>query len=268
MLVKTEAIVLKSMKYRDTSKIVTFYSKEYGKLKGIAKGARTAKNKFGSSLEPMTRSMLVIYKKEHQDIHLISQCDAIESYRNMMDNLDRMGNALAVLELANQVTHEEEKNPALFDLLVNTLDALNSSNKNYNNFLQAFKLRLAGIFGYAPNLEKCNKCGKTIDTSFGEKRFAFQTARGAIFCNRCYTPADKPNILDVQYTIYTSCSAPALQILKRLLEAQMSSLGNIEFDARIGNEIDDILRLYLRYHFNGLKPSKSKEILKQINKTI
>ena len=66
MLIKTEAIILKSMKYRDTSKIVTFYTKEFGKLKGIAKGARTAKVNLVAALEPMTHSMLVIYKKEHQ----------------------------------------------------------------------------------------------------------------------------------------------------------------------------------------------------------
>jgi DNA repair protein RecO (recombination protein O) len=256
------------MKFRDTSKIVTFYSKEYGKLKGIAKGARTAKNKFGSSFEPMTRSMLVIYKKEHQDIHLISQCDAIESYRNLTDDLDRMANALAVLELVNQVTHHEEKNPALFDLLVNTMEALNSSNKNYSNFLQAFRLRLAGLFGYAPNIDVCGTCGKVIEMNSGEKQFAFQTARGAILCNRCYAPADKSNISDAQYTIFTYCSAPALQILRRLLTAQMSSLSNIEFDENIGNEIDDILRLYLRCHFDGLKPSKAKEILQQFNITM
>jgi DNA repair protein RecO (recombination protein O) len=93
VLTKTEVIVLKSMKYRDTSKIVTFYSRKFGKLKGIAKGARSANNKFGSSLELMTHSMLLIYKKEHKDLHLISQCDAINSYRNISNDLDRMTTA-------------------------------------------------------------------------------------------------------------------------------------------------------------------------------
>ncbi len=147
MLVKTEAIVLKSMKYRDTSKIVTFYTKEYGKLNGIAKGARSAKNKFGSALEPLTHSMLVLYKKEHRDLHLISQCDAIDSFRNFTEDLDRMSIGLAVLELVNQLTHDEERKPALFPLLLETLSALNSSTKNYETYLQAFRLRLAALFG-------------------------------------------------------------------------------------------------------------------------
>jgi DNA repair protein RecO (recombination protein O) len=263
MLIKTEAIVLRSMKYRDTSKIVTFYSLEYGKLQGIAKGARTAKNKFGSALEPMSRSMLVIYKKEHRDLHLISQCDAIDSYKNLTKDLDRMTTALSVIELMNQVTHDEERNPALFALLCETLDALNSSLKNYLSYLHAFRLRLAALFGYAPNFEFCSDCGTPVTMGNGEKQFAFQVSRGAILCTRCFMPSDSFMSMEKENASCISISAQALQIVRRLLNAQMNSLGNLEFNATAGNQIDDLLRLYLRYHFEGLKPLKSTELFHQ-----
>jgi DNA repair protein RecO (recombination protein O) len=259
MLIKTEAIILKSMKYRDTSKIVTFYTKEYGKLKGIAKGARTAKNKFGSALEPMTRSMLVIYKKEHRDLHLISQCDAIDSFKNLTEDLDRMTTAFAVIELMNQVTHDEERNPALFALLGETLSVLNSSSKNYASLFHAFRLRLVSLFGYAPNFEVCGECGNPLVPDNGGKQFAVQLARGAVFCNHCCTPSNSPMSMG-QDIAFISISAPVLQIVRRLLNAQIASLGNLEFDTHIGNQIDELLRLYLRYHFEGLKPLKSTEL--------
>jgi DNA repair protein RecO (recombination protein O) len=259
MLIKTEAIILKTMKYGDTSKIVTFYTKEYGKLKGIAKGARTAKNKFRSALEPMTLSMLVLYKKEHRDLHLISQCDSIDSFKNLTEDLDRMTTALAVIELVNQVTHHEERNPALFALLRETLSALNFSIKNYSSYFQAFRLRLSSLFGYAPNFEFCCECGNPLVIGNGEKEFAFQVARGAVFCNRCCMPSDSSKGIG-QEVAYSSISAQGLQIVRRLLNAQMSSLGNLEFHAQVGNQIDELLRLYLRYHFEGLKPLKSTEL--------
>ena len=249
------------MKYRDTSKIVTFYTKEYGKLKGIAKGARSAKNKFGSALEPMNRSMLVLYKKEHRDLHLISQCDTVEFYKNLVEDLNRMSTALGILELVNQVTHDEERKPELYDLLVETLQALDSSKKNFLTYLQAFKLKLAAIFGYAPNFNQCNECGEPIVIGNGEKRFAFQIARGAIYCNRCSMHKVSSKIGMGYPSTITSLSAPGLQIVRRFLNAQTLSLSNIEYDERIGNEIDELLRLYLRYHFEGLKPLKSIEIL-------
>jgi DNA repair protein RecO (recombination protein O) len=267
MLIKTEAIILKTMKYRDTSKIVTFYTKEYGKLKGIAKGARTAKNKFGSALEPMTLSMLVIYKKEHRDLHLISQCDAVDSFKNLTEDLDRMTTALAVIELMNQVTHDEERNPVLFALLGETLSALNSSSKNYSSYLFAFRLRLASLFGYAPNFEACGECGNPLIIGHSEKQFAFQVARGAVFCNSCCIPSD-PSMNIGQNVTLISISTQGLQILRRLLNAQIASLGNLEFDIQVGNQIDDLIRLYLRYHFEGLKPLKSTELFHQYNKAV
>jgi DNA repair protein RecO (recombination protein O) len=260
MLIKTEAIILAAMKYRDTSKIVTFYTKEYGKLKGIAKGARTAKNKFGSALEPMTYSMLVLYKKEHRDLHLISQCDAIESFKNLSENLDRMTTALAVIELIHQVTHHEERNPALFNLLHETMRVLNVSSKNYISYLQAFRVRLAAIFGYAPNFEICRSCGNPLINGSSEKQFAFQVARGAVFCNRCILPSDSSLKREAD-DAFISISTQVLQIVRRLMNAQMNSLGNLEFDVQVGNQIDEVLRLYLRYHFEGLKPLKSTELI-------
>ena len=260
MLIKTEAIILKTMKYRDTSKIVTFYTKEYGKLKGIAKGARTAKNKFGSALEPMTHAMLVMYKKEHRDLHLISQCDAIDSFKTLTEDLDRMTTALAVIELINQVTHDEERNLALFALLDETLSTLNSRLKNYSSYFHAFRLRLASLFGYAPNFESCSECGRYVDIGNDEKAIAFQISRGAIVCNRCFALKGTETNFTDRTIECVSLSAPEVQILRRLLNAQLASLGNLEFDVQIGNQIDDLLRLYLRYHFEGLKALKTTEI--------
>jgi len=262
-LVKTEVIVLRSMKYRDTSKIVTFYSKEYGKLKGIAKGARTSKNKFGSALEPFSHSMLLIYKKDHRDLHLISQCDSIDSFRNLTEDLDRMTAALSVLELTDQVTHHEERAPALFSLLVETLNVLNISTKNYETYLKAFQLRLAALFGYAPNFEVCGECGKSVLHGDGDRQVAFQIVRGAVYCNTCCAPNDSVILGSDQNNGFTALSVQGLQIVRRLVNTQLSSLSTLEFDTRIGNEINELLRLYLRYHFDGLKPLKSAEIFHQ-----
>jgi len=256
------------MKYRDTSKIVTFYSKEYGKLKGIAKGARTAKNKFGSALEPLSHSMLLIYKKEHRDLHLISQCDSIDSFRNLTENLDRMSTALSGLELIDHVTHHEERTPPVFALLVETLSALNDSTRNYEAYLQAFQLRLAALFGYAPNFNTCGQCSKPVPAGDGEKQVSFQIVHGAVFCNTCNSSAGFAVRGIEQSTAFTTISVQGLQIIRRLVNAQLSSLGNFDYNTFAGNEIDELLRLYMRYHFDGLKPLKSAEFFQQHSLTM
>lgn len=256
MLVKTEAIVLKSMKYRDTSKIVTFFSKEYGKIRGIAKGARTAKNKFGSALEPLSHSMLVFYKKEHQDLHLISQCDSYRVFKNLTSDLDRMAVALSILELTDQLTHHEERSPVLYPLIFETLKTLDASVKNYSSYLLAFEIRLAGLFGYAMNFETCGNCGKPLVVEQEGKNIVFQIVHGSFLCRKCSqaTHSASTDLLD-ERTIWVS--APEVQILRRLLNAKFPSLSSLEYDVSTGNKIGELLRLYLKYHFDGLKPLKS-----------
>ena len=174
-----------------------------------------------------------------------------------------MSTALAVLDLVNQLTHDEERNPILFFLLTETLNALNSSTKNYETYLYAFRLRLAAVFGYAPNFDVCSECGKPILIVDGEKQFAFQIARGALFCNKCCTPNSSGANYTDRNMAFTVLSATSLQIIRRLYHAQLISLGNLEYDRQIGNEIDELVRLYLQYHFDGLKPLKSTELFQQ-----
>jgi DNA repair protein RecO (recombination protein O) len=261
MLVKTDAIVLKTMKYRDTSRIVTFYSKEFGKLKGIAKGARSAKNKFGASLDPLTCSHVVLYKKEQRELHLLSQCDLIQPFNRLRTDFDRMSVGFSIIELLNQIVHEEECNEPLYQLLLEMLTALNESEKNYFHFIQAFRLRFSMLYGFAPNFETCVECGKAVEAENGEKQFVFQIERGAVFCANCATPQGTSAQGFASYDKNAVISVQGLQILRRLATAPISSLSNLMYAEYIGNEVDEFIRSYLRYHFEGLKPLKSIELL-------
>jgi DNA repair protein RecO (recombination protein O) len=259
MLTKTEAVVLKSMKYGDTSKIVTFYTRQFGKLKGIAKGARKANNKFGSGLEPFSRVSLVIYKKENRDLHLISQCDCIESYRKLHDNLERISAGLAVLELVDTLTHGEEENEPLFSLLVGTLSALNGAGRNFQSLQRAFQLKCAVIFGFAPSLEVCASCGRQLGSEEPLSHVGFQLSDGAIICSHCKRGGKGGN-LATQMTI----SAPALRVLQRFLSAPTERIPAVSYNDQIGNELDEALRLYFRYHFDHARELKSVKLFKSI----
>jgi DNA repair protein RecO (recombination protein O) len=279
MITKTEAVVLKSMNYRDSSKIVTFYTRRFGKVKCIAKGARQLKSKFGAGLEPITNVSLVLYKKEHRDLQLVSQCDAIKTYNSIHGELERMAVALAVLELVNHLVHDEEGNDALYDLLVKTLDEIERARKNFLNLFFAFEIRCASLFGFSPDLEKCFNCGRGLDDIGVDGSAIFQMSKGAVVCARCggqagtaktssllrgkamrgdlaARKADEGNM---------RVSVGTLKVLHRLLTARLDSVPTIELTTAAGNEIDGTLRLYLRQHFEDLKPIKSLDILRNFS---
>lgn len=277
MITKTDAIVLKSMKYRDSSKIVTFYTRRFGKLKGIAKGARQMKSKFGASLEPISAVSLVLYKKEHRDLQLISECDVVKTYKTIHSELDRMAVALSVLELLNQLTHDEEGNEALYLLLVQTLDEVERAKKNCVNLLFAFEIRCAAVFGFAPNLEVCSVCHRGLDDMGSGGPAVIQLSKGAVLCGRCsqsakVTRSDKPPVNPTRSKVgsgwrpdeaNTRASVGTLKSLHRLLTAPLDTVSSLELSSTQGNEIDGTLRLYLRQHFEDLKPLRSMEILKK-----
>ncbi len=259
MLTKTEAIVIRSMKYGDSSKIVTFYTRQFGKLKGIAKAARRSNNKFGSSLEPLSHVMLVVYKKDHRDLHLISQCDSIQSFGKIHDSIERISVGLSILELVDHLAHEEEENPPLFSLLLETLNAIDRSTRNYQSLARSFQVRLVSLLGYAPALDICSECGRSLKDDEQSSDVGFQLLSGAIICSTC-TNAHRAK----RAVGYTTLSAPAHRILQRFLTSRMDSITTIMYGESVGNELDETLRLYLRYHFDNMKDLKSTQIFKSM----
>lgn len=278
MITRTDAVVLKSMKYRDTSKIVTFYTRRFGKLKGIAKGARQMKNKFGAALEPLTAVSLILYKKDHRELQLISQSDVLKTYKNIHNELERMAIGLSIIELLTQITHEEEGNEALYTLLVESLDQIDQTEKHLMNFFFAFEVRAASILGYMPSLEICAECGRKLDDIVAEDSAIFQTGKGAIICTRCWGAENIPRNSRVVRTLKTGGSGTytdegnvrvsigLLKALQRLLHAPLNTLDSLDLGQALGNEIDGTLRLYMRQHFEDLKPIKAFEMLRSTRK--
>ena len=265
MIVTTEAIVLKAMKYRDTSKIVTFYTRGFGKLRAVAKGARSEKNKFGSALDPLSRVVLVLYRKEHRDLHLVSQCDLKTSYRRLTADLDQMAAALSCLELLDQTSHDEERNDRLFSLTSQVLEVLDTGLVRPEVALSAFKLRLASLLGFAPSLDICAICGSSLHDGSKEP-FWFRVATGSMVCNRCHQRTHEVIAMDTDAaSAGVRLSSAARALLSRCASAPLAELSDATWPAEGGNEIQGALRLYLHRHFDHLRPLKSEELFLNFN---
>jgi len=275
MITKTDAVVLKAMKYRDTSKIVTFYTRRFGKLKGIAKGARQQRSKFGASLDPLSKVSLVLYKKEQRDLHLVSQCDLLSVSKNIRDDLEKMAAGLAVLELVDQLAHEEEENEPFFSLLSETLESIETAKKNVLNLFYAFELRCSAILGFLPDLESCTVCRRRIDQLEGDLSVLFRLTSGGVLCGMCTGEAGNSGGRGRQRNTeghVKSFSAAreegsvrlavgTVRALAFLLKAPLVNVSSLEIGPAVRNEIDGTLRLYLRQHFENMKPVKALDLL-------
>src|SRR5579883_578410 len=151
MIVATEAVVLHSRKQGDTSKIVALYTRDFGLIDVIAKGARQQRSKFAGALELFSSSKIVFYKKEHQELYLLSTAEIVASRRHISDDLERIEAATRIAELLIRSQHHEESHPELFELVTTTLDAIDSSDNTER--LQSlrfwFFLKYAEFTGFA-----------------------------------------------------------------------------------------------------------------------
>jgi DNA repair protein RecO (recombination protein O) len=244
------------MKYRDTSRIVTLYTRRFGKLSAIAKGARDPRSKFGSALEPLSYVTAVLYKKESRELQLLTQCDLFKPLRKLTDDIEKMSSAMAVVELVDAVTHAEEENEKLFCLLAESLEALNSATKNMVHALYIFEVRLLDLMGFRPNFHECLKCGGRLGGSAKMGgALSLHLSAGGVYCTAC--SSRDTGVLELSW--------PALKLLQRMQEVStVEAVTRISVPPAVRNEVGMLLRRYFQSHVEGFRSLKSEAVFSSI----
>ena len=179
-LVKTTAIILKSRKWGEADRIVTFYSKEFGKIRGVARGARRFKSRFGATLEPFTRCHLDLFEKQGDSLYRISHVDLLESFQPLREELLLMACAARMVNVVGAVTPDGDPDSRLFDTLGQGLESLKDSRDPVMTAL-LFQIRLLGLTGFRPQTDQCATCGKAGVT--GDPQFSAMA--GGFVCLPC-----------------------------------------------------------------------------------
>lgn len=157
-IIKTEAIVIRKSDHGDSSKIISLYTRDYGKITVIAKGIKSPKSKLNARLEIFNKVDVVIYNKQSRNIQLISGADIVNVHNLLTQDLDRYQYSIAVLELFNILIHDHEKNEKLYNGLVRILSLLNSSDENPQVLFVRFFFFFVNEIGYAISTKRCSHC--------------------------------------------------------------------------------------------------------------
>lgn len=185
MIVKTEGIVLKSFDFRETSRIATFFTRDYGKVKGVLKGIRKDPKKFGSSVEKFSVNDVVYYQYRNSDIHLISQCDMKDFFSGLRNDLERMTAASYAAELIDTLMPPEEQNLEIYDLMQAFLKSLQTC-PDVSKLVQTFQIKILSLSGFRPHLETCVQCSKNVAQA---PRFSLRL--GGLLCGVCNDTASE-----------------------------------------------------------------------------
>ncbi len=239
---KTSGIIIRKIPFSDSSLILTLYSREYGKLSLIQKGAlRQGKNKIGSKIDTLNHIEAVIYYKTDRDIQLIKEVELVNYYPSIKGNLEKLKYCSAIAELLNFFIMENYENEELFQGTLKILSRFEySSTDDEAELFIRYLLFFIRHTGFEINFKKCGICNNDIGDDFEIIDFNFE--KGFI-CNDC-----------------SQNSFHSFQFSKELFKiiTCLNSKKEI-YSIKELNNIIKFLEQYLRYHvpeFSGLKSLK------------
>ena len=274
-IVRSEAICLRVHDYHESSKLVTFFTLEHGRVGCIAKGARRLKSKFGASLDLFARSRIIYYSHETRTLLTLSDAELVHSFSGLALVPERFLAAEQVTEFVLRVIQPHDPSPQLYQLLVNYLSTLESSPPPPSSILPSpypalvcsFLLKAASFLGFRPELRRCLICRRPIE---GPRPAYFDAQRGGIVCPRCAgdrpsgTRLDPASLDILAFLLYTPASdiagvfsaspQPATGANRQASGADDVESGNRGLQAAICNLESplDLVLGFLGHHFDPL----------------
>lgn len=181
-LYRDDAIVLRAQKLGEADRIITLLTREYGKVRAVAKGVRRTSSRFGARLEPFMH--IDVQLNEGRSLDMITQVETIGAYaKPICEDYPSYTVAGALVETADRlVAAEHEPSTQQYWLLAGALRTLAQGQKPAELVLDSYLLRAFAVAGYAPTFDDCARCGKP-----GPHR-AYSLAQGGAVCQDCRAP--------------------------------------------------------------------------------
>lgn len=182
-LEESEAVILRTSPLGEADKLVSFLSRTFGRLRGVAPNARRSRRRFGAALEPLTHARLWFFEREERELVRLSESELLEAFWETGGDYERSVALNQMAELSELLLPEREPSDKAFRLLLSALRVLKQSH-SVSLPLTYFQLWSVRLAGWLPGLERCGHCGKML---VDEPAYA-SPARGLLVCPRCRRP--------------------------------------------------------------------------------
>ena len=244
MLQKCEGIVLRTTDYGETNKIVTLYTREWGKIGVMARGAKKPKSRLSAITQPFTYGFFLL--QNGRGLGNMQQGEIITPLRAIKEDIFLTAYASYVVELTDKSTDEKKTNPFIFELLYQTLTYLN---EGYDPEIlkNIYEMKMLPVLGLYPILNQCAVCGDK------EGQFSFSIREGGIICHRCLT----------KDPYHLKISPATIKLLRIFYFFDLNRLGNISVKAETKAELKKVIDTYYN-EYSGLY-LKTKKFIEQLD---
>jgi DNA repair protein RecO (recombination protein O) len=250
-LYTTKAVVTRSLHYGESDKIVTFFTQDFGKLTGIAKGARRSKKRFQNALDLFSHLRLMFFDKEGLGLVRVDGCDIEYSFPKIRGHLRKIFYGDYFLELVSEMAAEREAHPEAYRVLISFLMDLEEAEPQEER-LRMFEIRMLSVFGYRPNMERCGYCDLTWEKLKGIPSVFFSLERGGLVCEPCARSSG--NLIPL--------SLGTARLIEKASQMELSKIGRLRFTSQALSESREVLPRFIAYQLG--KELKSLKALKEL----
>ncbi len=239
-LARTSAILLRKRDYSETSLVTIFFTKDFGKLHFLIKGAKKKSRSYGASFEHGTcYELLFLHRPDFKGLSLLREAHLQQNFNSSHQTLDQLYRIAYILELLDQFSELEDPHPDLFDATLEILQSI-SKNQNLDLNVRFFEWTLLKTFGLWASLLACPSCKK----SFKDKIF-LNSAKGQLFCLEC------------SQTSRNWGESFEVQTLNACMYLEKKDFQNIPIEQH--SELCRLFWFYIDFHLE--KPLKSRKFL-------
>jgi len=243
-----EALILKHAPFGEADLLVTFFTRERGKVRAVARGARRSNSKLVGHLEPLTQVSLSLAQGRGGLDH-VSQAQLMESFAPLKDDLEAITKGFYLAELVDGFGSEAHQNQPLYNLALATLDAIGQDPESELP-LRFFELRLLKVSGLMPELYRCVECRSELVP----ESHRFSPDVGGALCLDC-RPADAH---------VRPLSLRALKVLRLLDRSHPTEIPSIQMDVPLAQEIKSLLKMSIEYWLD--KQIQSNSFMEQLHR--
>ena len=184
---ETEAIILKTFSLGEADRLVSFFGRTSGRMRGVAAGARLIKNRYGSTLEILSHVQVWYFEKETRDLVRIQQCELLESFHKSQSDYELSTGLAVVSEVSEQVLPEHETAESMFRLLLLTVREIERTGA-WQLPLSYFAFWTVRLGGWLPQFDRCAACG----SPFGLQPAFHASWEAGLLCEKCRRGGMKP----------------------------------------------------------------------------
>lgn len=246
MLVKWEGIVIRTIDYGESSKILTLYTREHGKVGIMARGAKKPKSRLAAVSQLFTHGFYLC-RFGGQGMAELSQGEILSSYRSLRENLTSTAYAAYMAELLDRLTMDREPNPFLFQLLSLTFRYLDEG-RDPEILCRIFESKMLRLAGITPHLHSCANCGKE------KEPYSFSVSSGGLLCPDCSSV--DPHAISV--------TAGTWKLLRLFQIFDLQRLGDIQVKDSTRSQLRHVLHRFMDEHLDFRL--KSRSFLEQLEK--